>query len=334
MSQRILGHRFFPLLVTCLLFLLSWIIGASQFEGFGSARVFFNLFTDNAFLAVTAIGMTFVILSGGIDLSVGAIIALTGIVVAVLVEQHSWHPLQAFALVLVCAAGFGAAMGALIHFYRMQPFIVTLAGMFFARGLATTISENSIPINHPFYGAVSAFGFGIPGGGWIGSQTLILLLVLVAAVVGAHYTPFGNNVYSLGGDYRSAELMGVPLASTTIGIYTLSSVLAALAGIAYSFYTFSGYALAAIGLELDAIAAVVIGGTLITGGRGYVIGTLVGVLIAGIIQTYISFHGALNSWWTKIVIGALLLFFIGMQKALTSFRGTARRNRGGVAPHA
>lgn len=331
MSHRLIGHRYFPLLVTCALFLGSWGIGALEYDGFGSARVFFNLFTDNAFLAITAIGMTFVILSGGIDLSVGAVIALTGIVAAVLIEQHHWHPVQAFALIMVGAAGFGAATGALIHFYRMQPFIVTLAGMFFARGLATTISENSIPINHTFYADVSAFGFNVPGGGWLGSQTLILLVVLLGSIVAAHYTPFGNNVYALGGDRQSAELMGVPLASTTIAIYTLSSVLAALAGIVFSFYTFSGYALATIGLELDAIAAVVIGGTLISGGRGYVLGTLVGVLIMGVIQTYISFNGTLNSWWTKIVIGILLLFFIGLQKALTSFRVAYRAAPAGPA---
>ncbi len=324
MNQRLVGHRFFPLLVTVSLFLAAWIAGATRFDGFGSVRVFLNLFTDNAFLAVTAIGMTFVILSGGIDLSVGSVIALTGIVVAVLVEQQQWHPLAAFGLILGGAACFGAAMGALIHFYRMQPFIVTLAGMFFARGLATTISEDSIPITHPFYSSVSAFGFGVPGGGWVGSQTLVLAVVLAAAIAIAHFTPFGNNVYAIGGDSRSAELMGVPIAMTTIAIYTLSSTLAALAGILYSFYTFSGYALAGIGLELDAIAAVVIGGTLISGGRGYVFGTLVGVLIAGVIQTYISFHGGLNSWWTKIVIGLLLLFFIGLQKGLTSFRGSWR----------
>ena len=114
--------------------------------------------------------------------------------------------------------------------------------------------------------------------------------------------------------------MGVPVAATTIGIYAVSSSFAAFAGIVFSFYTFSGYALATMGVELDAIAAVVIGGTLLTGGSGYVFGTLIGVLIMGLIQTYISFNGTLNSWWTKIVIGLLLLFFIAMQKMLGMFR--------------
>jgi simple sugar transport system permease protein len=319
MRSSLINHRYFPLLVTGALLFALWTVGSLRFEGFGSSRVFCNLFTDNAFLAIAAIGMTFVILAGGIDLSVGAVIALSGILCAVLTEQYHWHPLQAFPLVLAGAAGFGAAMGALIHYYRMQPFIVTLAGMFCARGLAFTISENSIPINHPFYGAVSDFGFGVPGGGWVGSHTLVLGLILAGAMLIAHYTRFGNNVYAVGGDRQSAELMGVPLASTTIAIYTLSSILAALSGIVFTFYTFSGYALAAMGVELDAIAAVVIGGTLLSGGRGYVLGTLLGVLIAGLIQTYITFHGALNSWWTKIMIGLLLLFFIALQKALTSF---------------
>jgi simple sugar transport system permease protein len=318
--SRLFSHRYFPLLVTCALFLTLFVIGAVQYDGFGSSRVFFNLFTDNAFLVITAIGMTFVILSGGIDLSVGAVIALTGVVCAVLIEHHHWHPLQVFPLILAGAVCFGAAMGALIHYYRLQPFIVTLAGMFFARGLANTISESSTPINHPFYSSVAALGFNVPGGGWIGSLTFVLFVVMVIAILVAHYTRFGNNVYAVGGSRESAELMGLPLASTTVAIYALSSMLAALAGIVFSFYTFSGYSLAAMGVELDAIAAVVIGGTLLTGGSGYVFGTLIGVLIMGLIQTYISFHGSLNSWWTKIVIGLLLLFFIALQKVLTSFR--------------
>jgi simple sugar transport system permease protein len=144
--------------------------------------------------------------------------------------------------------------------------------------------------------------------------------VLVGAIILAHHTRFGNRVYALGGDSHSAALMGVPVASTTIAIYTLSTVLAALAGIAFTFYTFSGYALAAMGIELDAIAAVVIGGTLISGGRGYVFGTLIGVLIAGVIRSYILFDGTLNSWWTKIAIGVLLLAFIALQKGLTLLR--------------
>ncbi len=311
-----LNTRYLPLAVTSILFVILFAIGGVKFENFGTLRVFVNLFTDNAFLIITAVGMTFVILSGGIDLSVGAVIALTGVVVSVLVEHHQWHPLAAFALVLVGGAFFGATMGMIIHFYKLQPFIVTLAGMFFARGLSAVISEESIPITHEFYDTVAFFGFQLPAGAWLDASTMISLVVLVLAILLASFTRFGVRVYALGGDASAAALCGVPIARTVIGVYALNALLAALAGIVFSFYTFSGYALAAVGVELDAIAAVVIGGTLLTGGYGYVAGTLFGVLIMGVVQTYISFDGTLSSWWTKIVIGLLLFCFIALQRFL------------------
>lgn len=311
-----LNRKFIPLAVTCCLFFLLFGVGSIQFEGFGTPRVFFNLLSDNAFLIIAAVGMTFVILSGGIDLSVGAVIALTGVVCSVLISKYQWHPLIVFPVVLIGGTAFGAIMGAIIHYYKMQPFIVTLAGMFFARGLASVISEESIPIEHEFYNDVSAFGFEILGDAWIGSSTIICLMVLIVAIIAAHYTRFGGRVYAIGGDANSSALMGIPLAATTIRIYAISSFLATLAGIVYSFYTFSGYSLAAVGVELDAIAAVVIGGTLLTGGYGYMFGTLMGVLIMGVVQTYISFDGTLSSWWTKIVIGLLLFCFIALQQLL------------------
>jgi simple sugar transport system permease protein len=308
--------KYFSLCVTSSLFVLLFAIGSVQFEGFASLRVFANLFSDNAFLIVTAIGMTFVILSGGIDLSVGAVIALTGVVCALLIGEYQWHPLVVFPVVLLGGGLFGAGMGALIHGYQLQPFIVTLAGMFLARGLATTLSEQSLPIDHAFYDAVADFGFLLPGNGWVGSSTLILFAVMVVAILVAHFTRLGGYIYAIGGNRQSAQLMGVPLGATTIAIYASSGFLSALAGILFSFYTFSGYALAGVGLELDAIAAVVIGGTLLSGGVGYVFGTLIGVLIMGVIQTYIAFDGTLNSWWTKIVIGVLIFLFIAMQRAI------------------
>lgn len=316
-----INSKYTSLYVTGSLFLLLFLVGSLQFDNFGSTRVVANLFSDNAFLAITAIGMSFVIISGGIDLSVGAVIALTGVACGVLIGPGNgmggMHPLQVFPLLLIGGGLFGAAMGALIHYYRLQPFIVTLAGMFLARGLATTLSEESVPIEHPFYDTVADFGILLPGNAWVGTSTLVLVVVLVAAVLLAHFTRLGGYIYALGGNAQSAHLMGVPVARTTISIYAISGFLSALGGIVYSFYTFSGYSLAAVGMELDAIAAVVIGGTLLTGGSGYVLGTLIGVLIMGVIQTYISFDGTLNSWWTKIVIGLLLFAFIAMQRLLT-----------------
>jgi simple sugar transport system permease protein len=312
-----LDRRHLPVAITALLLVALFSLGAAQYSGFGSVRVALNLFTDNAFLAIAAFGMTFVILSGGIDLSVGAVMALSGVLAAVLIERSGWPPPAAFVLILAVGAVFGSLMGMLIDVYRLQPFIVTLAGMFVARGLALVLSEQSVPIDHALYQHVNGFGFPVSSG-WVGSAALELVLVLAAALWLAHFTRLGAYIYAIGGNAQSARLMGVPVRATTVGIYALSSALAALAGIFYSFYTASGYALAGIGLELDAIAAVVIGGTLLTGGYGSIVGTLLGVLLMGLVQTYISFNGQLNSWWTKIVIGALVLVFVTLQKLLAA----------------
>ena len=144
----------------------------------------------------------------------------------------------------------------------------------------------------------------------------LMLVMFIIGIIVAHRTRFGTNIYALGGGTATARLMGVPVGRTTVAIYATSGFLAGLSGIVFSLYTSAGYSLATVGVELDAIAAVVIGGTLLTGGAGFVAGTLIGVLIQGLIQTYITFDGTLSSWWTKIVIGLLLFVFILMQKGI------------------
>jgi simple sugar transport system permease protein len=262
--------------------------------------------------------MTFVILSGGIDLSVGSVIALTTMVSASLVEKHGWSPGIVIPLVLVMGTAFGAFMGLLIERFRLQPFIVTLAGMFLARGLCYLISIDSISITNEFYSEVSQSRIPIWGEASVSISAVIAVVVLLAAIFIAHCTPFGRAVYAIGGSENSAMLMGLPVRRTLVGVYTLSGFCSALAGVIFTFYMLSGYGLHAIGLELDAIAAVVIGGTLLTGGVGYVAGTLFGVLMLGIIQTLISFDGTLSSWWTRIVVGALLFVFCLLQRFFTS----------------
>lgn len=303
-----------PLAATVIIFLVAYALAGAQYPGILSTRVLGNFLTDNAFLGITAVGMTFVILSGGIDLSVGAVIGFTGVLVAVLITWFGLHPLLAFAIALVVAALFGAAMGLAIHYLQVPAFIVTLAGMFLARGAASVITQDSVPINHEFYSFVSNLYFKLPGGGRLSALGLAMIAIFVIGAILAHRTRFGSYVYALGGNATSAALMGVPVAQTTVSIYVLSSVLAALAGIVFSLYTSAGYPLAAVGVELDAIGAVVIGGTLLTGGYGFVLGTLVGVMLLGLVQTYIIFDGTLSSWWTKIVIGALLFLFIVLQR--------------------
>lgn len=308
--------KYLPLIATTVIFVVAYALCYLQFPNILSTRVIGNLLTDNAFLGIAAIGMTFVILSGGIDLSIGSVIAFTGVFLAVILENTGIHPLFAFALALVITTAFGALMGAIIHYLDMPAFIVTLAGMFLARGMAFVLSIDSVPIIHPFYKTLKAFYFKLPGGGRITLIGGLMLVMFVVGVIVAHRTRFGTNIYALGGGTQTARLMGVPVGRTTIMIYATSGFLAGLSGIVFSLYTSAGYSLAAVGVELDAIAAVVIGGTLLTGGAGFVAGTLIGVLIQGLIQTYITFDGTLSSWWTKIVIGLLLFVFILMQKGI------------------
>jgi ribose/xylose/arabinose/galactoside ABC-type transport system permease subunit len=207
----------------------------------------------------------------------------------------------------------GRGDGRIIHFFKVQPFIVTLAGMFFARGMCFVISTDAITIADPFYRAVALYRIPIFGKTFISINVVIVLVVLLAAIYLAHFTRFGRTVYAIGGNEQSALLMGLPVARTKILVYTLNGFCSALAGVVFSIYMLSGYGLYTNGLELEAIASVVIGGTMLTGGVGYVVGTVFGVLIQGLIQTIIMFQGTLNSWWTKIVIGLLTLLFIGMQ---------------------
>jgi simple sugar transport system permease protein len=311
-------RKYLPLAATISLFVLMATLGSVFYDGFFSLQVFLNLLIDNAFLCIVAVGMTFVILSGGIDLSVGSVIALTTMVSASLVEKHGWSPAIVIPLVLAMGTLFGAFMGLVIERFRLQPFIVTLAGMFLARGLCYLISIDSISITNDFYSEVSQWRLPVWGTASISLSGLIALAMVALAVYVAHYTPFGRAVYAIGGNEQSALLMGLPVRSTVVGVYTLSGFCSALGGVVFTFYMLSGYGLHAVGLELDAIAAVVIGGTLLTGGVGYVVGTLFGVLMLGIIQTLISFDGTLSSWWTRIVVGVLLFIFCLLQRLFSA----------------
>ena len=305
---------FATLLVLALLYVAASV--AFREEGFASLQVFSNLLADNAFLGIAAVGMTFVILSGGIDLSVGSVMAFTTIFLAKTIGAHGMHPLLAIPLALGIGALFGAGMGYLIDRFELPAFLVTLGGMFFARGMAFVVSKESLGIEHEFYGKVQAFGLPL-GSTSLPATALVFLATFGAGVYLAHYTRFGRNVYAIGGSEASARLMGLPVESAKVWVYALNGFLAALAGVVSSFYMGSGNPAIGAGFELDVIASVVIGGTLLTGGVGTIAGTLAGVLIFGTIKTALDFHGQLNSWWLRIAVGVLLLLFILFQRFLS-----------------
>jgi simple sugar transport system permease protein len=228
--------------------------------------------------------------------------------------QQGWNAGAVIVLVLLIGGGLGLLMGLIIQYFDIQPFIVTLAGMFLARGLCYVISLDSIPVTEGFFTGMAQAQIPLAGDLFVSPGVLLALGIVAIAFFVLHHTRFGRTVYAIGGNEHSAMLMGLPVKTTKILVYSLSGLCSAVAGILFSFYSLSGYSLAAQGMELDAIAAVVIGGTLLTGGTGYVLGSVVGVLVLGIVQTFIAYDGTLSSWWTKIVIGGLLLVFILLQR--------------------
>jgi len=318
--------RYVPITATILVFFLVYMIGIISFPNFGSLRVFLDLFTDNAYLGIAAIGTALVILTGGIDLSVGSIIAFTSILIAKiislkpLVEGHpAYNALFAIALALVIGILFGMLQGWLIYNFSLPPFLVTLAGMFFIRGCGFIVSEESIGIkNDPVFDFIQKdLSVTLDKGLYLRFIVMLYLVVLVIAIVFSQRTRAGRSIYAIGDNELAATLMGIPVGRTKIMTYTIAGFCSALAGVVYAIYLKAGNPLNCVGLEMDAIAAVVIGGTLLTGGVGYVFGSLFGVLVLGLIQTLIIFDGRINSWWTRIIVGLLVLVFIFMQNMIT-----------------
>ena len=337
------NRRFLPLTATATLFVIAYLLGSVSFTAMRDGQAFFNLFITTPFLLISVVGETFVIISGGIDLSVSGVIALTTVASAALLQQ-GWDPWLVMPLMLLMGVSIGAIMGFFITYLKVQPFIATLAGMWFARGMSFVISDSEIRIYNPTYRLLSGTKILIPGladpvtkrGDYITILVVVALVVLAAGMYIAQFTRFGRTVYAMGGNNganeQSARLMGLPVDRTKLKVYMLNGFCSALAGIAYSIYVGSGHGTHATGLELTVIAAVVIGGTALTGGEGYVLGALFGVLITALIQSIIQFNGQLSSWWTSIVIGGLMLVFIGVQSLLATLntRQLTRARLGGL----
>lgn len=301
---------------TLVVFLAALAICAVRFPVVLSARVLGDLLTDSAPLGIAVAGMTVVIVSGGIDLSVGGVMAFTSVLGAAAIERWGLSPWLTFPVIAGIGAGFGALMGAGIHKLKTPPFILTLAGMFLARGACFVLSKDSIAINSLGFQSLANFALPLPGGLSLSCVAILMLGTFAAVGVLLHRTPWGAAVFAVGGDARSAQMMGVKLGRTTVSVYALSGFCAALAGIGLTLYTGAGYPLAAQGAELDAIAAVIIGGALLSGGHGRMAGSFLGVLIQGLILLYITFDGTLSSWWAKITVGALLFVFVAFQKVV------------------
>jgi ribose/xylose/arabinose/galactoside ABC-type transport system permease subunit len=311
--QRARGRYLSPI-ASLVLFVVMFAVVVSRYDFASPTQVFLNLLVDNAYLIVLAVGMTFVILTGGIDLSVGSVVALSTVIVATTLRA-GWPMPLAIVTVLVVGPLLGLLMGLVIEYFDVQPFIVTLAGMFLARGLCYVISVDTLPIKDPLLRQLGLNYVYLYEDKFIRWTVVIALVVVVVAVYVLHQTRFGRTVYAVGGNRQSAQLMGLNASRARVSVYAISGLCASLAGLLLAVQKLSGYSLNGIGLELDAIAAAVIGGVLLSGGVGFVLGSVIGVLVLGTIQAFVT-AANLDSYWTRIMTGVLLLVFVLVQRVL------------------
>ncbi len=336
-SKKKWNSNTFLLMITIVLFVVMYAAGMIIFQdqGFAKPQMFLNLFISNAGLIVIGCGMTLVMITGGIDISVGSVTALVCMSAAYAMEKQGINAFAAVGISIMIGVLFGIVQGYLVTYLEIQPFIVTLAGMFFGRGLTAVISTDMIAIqNETFlnwakyriylpFGTVNKKGEFIPA--YIYPTVIIALVVVVLISVMLKYTKFGRSLYAIGGNQQSAVMMGLNVKSTKMKAYLLDGFLAGLGGFLFCLNSCAGFVEQAKGLEMDAISAAVIGGTLLSGGVGTVVGTLFGVLIKGTISSLITTQGTLSSWWVRITLSALLCFFIVLQAVIASVKKSRKK---------
>ena len=332
MQKKKMTGNGFLLLITIALFAVMYIAGMIIFadKGFAKPQMFLNLFVSNAGLLVIACGLTIVMITGGIDISVGSVTALVCMVLADLMENKGVNTYVAVLVALLIGVAFGVVQGFLVAYLDIQPFIVTLAGMFFGRGMTSIISTDMISIKNATFMAWAKYKIYMPFGSYskrgkflpayIYPTVIIAIIVLIVIIIVMKYTKFGRSVYAIGGNEQSALMMGLNVKRTKMAAYLLDGFLAGLGGFLFCMNSCAGFVEQAKGLEMDAISAAVIGGTLLSGGVGTPFGTLFGVLIKGTISSLITTQGTLSSWWVRIVLSALLCFFIVLQSVFASLK--------------
>ena len=282
---------------------------------------------NNAGLIIVACGVTCVMLTGGIDISVGSVVALTCMFMSVGLAEWGMSSGVLIVLVLLIGVVFGAVQGYCIAYLEIQPFIVTMAGLFFARGMTSVISTQQVSV--PFeswFGQLSQIKCEIPFGigaylnkkgvvitPYVRITVVVALIVVLITFLMLRYTKFGRSLYAVGGNQQSAALMGLNVKKTRMLSHVLCSFYATLGGLCFCLNTMCGTHTQATGLEMDAISSAVIGGTLLTGGVGNVVGTFFGVLINGTISSLVKFNGKLVASWANIITAVLLCFFILLQ---------------------
>lgn len=334
MKTKKINSNTLLLIITIVLFFVMYAAGCVIYsgKGFTHLQTFLNILINNAGLLCVTCGMTCVMLTGGIDISVGSLIALDCMFLAVGMERWGMNAPLLCVLVLVIGIVFGIVQGFCVGYLQIQPFIVTMAGMFFGRGMTAIISTDQVSISsNEWFVNLANIRIFLPFGAYTNNKgvvqvpyiritVVVALIVLVAIFLMLRYTKFGRSLYAVGGNEQSAIMMGLNVPMTKLKAYVLSSFLCSIGGICFCLNTMSGNVQQATGLEMDAIASSVIGGTLLTGGVGNVIGSFFGVLINGTISTLVKTNGKLLSSWSNIAVAALLCFFIVLQSIFANIK--------------
>lgn len=332
-----LKQNSFLLLVTILLFFIMYGIGCVLFnaQGFSKTQNFLNLFISNAGLIVIGIGMTVVMITGGIDISVGSFVAMGCMMLAWMMEKGGIGAVPAVIIVLVTGIVFGLVQGFLVAYMDIQPFIVTLAGMFFARGMTTIVNTNPFNVQNEAFVALKDTRVIVPGLGsvnklgryvdaYVEIGVVVALLVVILMFIMLRWTKLGRSFYAVGGNQQSALMLGINVRRTKFLSHLICSLLAGIGGFVYFLHVGSGSASHAMGMEMNAIASSIIGGTMLTGGVGNIIGTLFGVLSLSTIQNIVSSAGLDQAWWTGITIAAMLCLFLVIQSVVMARKKKAQ----------
>lgn len=321
------------LLIITIIVFLTMYIGAIVFQGSGflKPQTFFNILNANAALIIASCGLSIVMITGSIDISVGGVAALVSMCCAVYLDFHDGNVFAALLIALAIGVGYGVVQGFLISYLEIQPFIVSLAGMFFARGMTTIVHTNPFNVTNKAFVALKEFRVIIPRLGSINKLgkyvnayveigVIAALLIVVILFFVLRWTKLGRGFYAVGGNRQSALMLGINVKRTRFLAHLFCSVLAGIGGFVYFLHVGSGAPSHASGMEMNAIASSIIGGTLLTGGIGNIFGTLIGVLSLSTIQNIVSSAGLDQAWWTGITVAGMLCLFLVIQSIVMARR--------------
>lgn len=316
------------LTITIVIFFVMYI-GAILFlgEGFLKPQTFLSILSSNAALIITSCGMSIVMITGGIDISVGGVVALVSMCSAVYLDKQNGSVGGAILISLAIGLAFGIVQGFLVAYLDIQPFIVSLAGMFFARGMTTIVNNKPFNVENKAFVALKDTRVIVPGLGsvnrlgkyidaYVEIGVIVALLVVLALFIILRWTKLGRSFYAVGGNAQSALMLGINVKRTKFISHVLCSLLAGIGGFVYFMHVGSGSPSHAMGMEMNAIASSIIGGTMLTGGVGNIIGTLFGVLSLSTIQNIVSSAGFDEAWWTGITIAVMLCLFLVIQSVV------------------